>query len=158
VGYHFGAGNAAAAGRAGWAALAVGFAFVGVSASAMLLIPRLIISAYVDIAAPANAALIAFAVQYLAVAAAFQLVDGAQAVAAGALRGLQDTRVPMVVAIAGYWLPGFGTAVLLGFATGLAGIGVWIGLAVGLTVVAAALVWRWHRREVLGLVPVPSYS
>jgi MATE family multidrug resistance protein len=156
VGYHYGAGNAAAAGRAGWAALAVGFAFVGISATAMLLIPRLILSAYVDIADPANAALIAFAVQYLAVGAAFQLVDGAQAVAAGALRGLQDTRVPMVVAITGYWLPGFGTAVLLGFATSLAGIGIWIGLAIGLTVVAVALVWRWHRREALGLVRVPS--
>jgi MATE family multidrug resistance protein len=156
VGYHYGASDAAAAGRAGWAALAVGFAFVGISASAMLLIPRLIIAAYVDVGDPDNALLIVFAVQYLAVAAAFQLVDGAQAVAAGALRGLQDTRVPMVIAIAGYWLPGFGTALLLGFATGLAGVGVWIGLAVGLTVVAAALVWRWHRRGVLGLVPGPS--
>jgi MATE family multidrug resistance protein len=156
VGYHFGAGDAAAAGRAGWAALLVGFAFVGVSASAMLLIPRLILSAYVDIHDPANAAMILFAVQYLAVGSAFQLVDGAQAVAAGALRGLQDTRMPMVIAITGYWLPGFGTAVLLGFATGLSGIGVWIGLAVGLTVVAAALVWRWHRREALGLVSFAS--
>jgi MATE family multidrug resistance protein len=156
VGYHYGAGDAAAVGRAGWAALAVGFAFVGVSASAMLLIPRLILSAYVEVGSPANALLIAFAVQYLAVAAAFQLVDGAQTVAAGALRGLQDTHVPMVVAIAGYWLPGFGTAVLLGLATPLAGVGVWIGLAVGLTVVAIALVWRWHRRGPLGLLPAPK--
>ena len=75
--------------------------------------------------------------------------------AAGALRGLQDTRVPMMIAIAGYWLGGFATAVVLGFATPLAGIGVWIGLAVGLTLVALALVWRWHRREPLGLMPAP---
>lgn len=156
VGYHFGAGDAAAVGRAGWAALTAGFAFVGVSAGAMLLIPHLILSAYVDVGAPANATLVAFAVQYLAVAAAFQLADGAQAVAAGALRGLQDTRVPMVIAIAGYWLPGFGTALLLGFGTDLAGLGVWIGLAVGLTVVAAALVRRWHRRGALGLLPARS--
>jgi MATE family multidrug resistance protein len=153
VGYHYGAGDAAAVGRAGWAALAIGFAFVGVSASAMLFAPRLIIAAYVDVAAPANAVLVAFAVQYLAVAAAFQLFDGAQAVAAGALRGLQDTRVPMLIAIMGYWLPGFGTAVLLGFATPLEGIGVWIGLAVGLVVVAALLLRRWRRRGALGLVP-----
>jgi multidrug resistance protein, MATE family len=153
VGYHFGAGNAAAAGRAGWAALLIGVGFVALSAGAILLFPTLFVSIYVDAAAPANAALVAFAVQYLFIAAAFQLFDGAQAVAAGALRGLQDTRVPMVIAISGYWLPGFGTALVLGFATDLSGIGVWMGLAVGLTVVAAALVWRWHRREVLGLLP-----
>jgi MATE family multidrug resistance protein len=156
VGYHFGAGNAEAAGRAGWAALAIGLAFVGVSATAMLLVPHLIIAAYVDTSDAANAALVAFAVQYLAVAAAFQLVDGAQAVAAGSLRGLQDARVPMIIAVTGYWLPGFGTALLLGFATPLAGIGVWIGLAVGLTVVAIALVRRWARRDALGLFPAVS--
>ena len=70
-----------------------------------------------------------------------------------ALRGLQDTRIPMVIAVAGYWIPGFGTAVWLGFMTPLAGEGVWIGLAVGLTVVAALLVDRWRRREGLRLVP-----
>jgi MATE family multidrug resistance protein len=156
VGYHYGAGDGAAIGRAGWAALAVGFAFVGVSASAMLFIPHLIIAAYVDVSAPANARLIGFAVQYLAVAAAFQLCDGAQAVAAGALRGLQDTRVPMIIAITGYWLPGFGTALVLGFATRLEGVGIWLGLAVGLTVVAALLLRRWRHRERVGLVPIPS--
>ncbi len=66
------------------------------------------------------------------IAAAFQLFDGMQAVAAGALRGLQDTRVPMWIAIFAYWVPGFGIALALGFATPLEGSGVWIGLAVGL--------------------------
>lgn len=152
VGYHFGAGNAAAIGRAGHAALAIGFAFVGISASAMLFVPELILSAYVDVTAPANAGMVVLAVQYLAVGAAFQLFDGAQAVAAGVLRGLQDTRVPMVIALAGYWLPGFGTAVVLGLFTPLRGTGVWIGLATGLVIVAVLLLWRWHRREAQGLV------
>jgi MATE family multidrug resistance protein len=156
VGYHYGAGDAAGVGRAGWAALLVGFGFSAVSSSAMLLVPELIVSAYVDTAAPANAVLVAFAVQYLAVGAAFQLFDGTQAVAAGALRGLQDTRVPMVVAIAGYWIPGFGTSIWLGFETPLAGQGVWIGLAAGLVVVAGLLLHRWRRRERLGLVPPAS--
>jgi len=156
VGYHFGARNPIAAGHAGWAAVAVCLAFAGISASAMVLFPQAILSAYVDVGAPANALLVGFAVQYLIVAAAFQLVDGVQAVAAGALRGLQDTRMPMVIAIGGYWLIGFVIAIWLGFATPLEGIGVWIGLAAGLTAVAILLGWRWHRRQALGLLPVPS--
>ena len=94
-----------------------------------------------------------FAVQYLVVAAAFQLFDGAQAVLSGALRGLQDTRVPLALALTGYWLFGFATSAGLGLLTPLSGLGVWLGLAVGLVVVAGLLGWRWHRREAIGLVP-----
>ena len=100
-----------------------------------------------------RAALVGFAMQFLVVAAAFQLFDGAQAVAAGVLRGLQDTRTPMIIAICGYWIAGYGTAIYLGFWTPLAGVGVWIGLAVGLVVVAALLIIRWRMRARLGLLP-----
>jgi len=153
VGYHYGAGDRAAIGRAGWAALLTGLAFVGVSATAMLLAPKLIVSAYVDVNAPANAAMLVFALQYLMVAAAFQLVDGAQAVAAGVLRGVQDTKVPMVIAILSYWLGGFGIAFWLGLHTSLGGLGVWIGLAAGLTFAAVLLIGRWVWRERFGLLP-----
>jgi MATE family multidrug resistance protein len=74
-------------------------------------------------------------------------------VLAGALRGLQDTRKPMQLALFGYWLVGFATSVVLGFFTPLAGVGVWLGLAVGLVVVSALLAWRWLQRERLGLLP-----
>lgn len=151
VGYHFGAGNRQDIGRAGWSALGIALAFVGSAALAMLLMPRTILSLYVDPWAPENAAMVGFAVQYMVVAAAFQLFDGAQAVAAGALRGLQDTRVPMLIALVGYWLVGMGTSLWLGFRTPLQGVGVWLGLAAGLVVVALALTWRWHRRDRLRL-------
>ena len=94
----------------------------------MILTPGLLLSIFADISAPENAAMIGFAFQYLVRAAAFQLADGIQAVALGALRGLQDTRMPMWIATFSYWVPGFGVAVGLGFFTPLQGIGVWIGL------------------------------
>ena len=93
---------------------------------------------------------------FLLIAAGFQLFDGAQAVLAGLLRGLADTRVPFVMAVIGYWLFGFAAAWLLGFHTPLAGKGVWLGLALGLLVTSILLGWRWHRRERLGLVMKPD--
>lgn len=153
VGYHFGAGNRDGVGQAGKAALLTCLGFQLTSAALMLFAPRLLIGVYVDPAAAANAAVVAFAVQYLAVGAAFQLFDGIQAVAAGALRGLQDTRVPMLVAVGGYWLVGFTACYALGLHTPLAGVGVWMGLAAGLVVVSALLLHRWRDRERLGLAP-----
>lgn len=159
VGMAFGARDAVWIGRAGRVALALGIGFMALSAAAMWIAPRLFVSAYVDVDDAANAAVVALAIRYLAVAAVFQLVDGAQAVAAGVLRGLQDTRVPMLVALFGYWVVGFGFSAALGFWTPLEGTGIWIGLAVGLLVVSILLVWRWAARERLGLTaprPEPS--
>lgn len=152
VGMAFGARDADWVRRAGWVALTLGVASMAVSAIAMWIWPRLFVSAYLDVSDPANATVVGLAVSYLAVAAVFQLVDGAQAVAAGILRGLQDTRVPMIVALFGYWVVGFGIAIALGFRTPLAGVGIWIGLAAGLLVVSILLIWRWMARERLGLV------
>lgn len=151
VGYFYGARDSAGMGRAGWVALAIGTSFMAATALAMLLMPYWLIAIYVDPHAERNAELVAFALQFLLVAAAFQLVDGIQAVAAGALRGLQDTRIPMWIAIFAYWVPGIGTALALAFGTGLDGLGVWIGLATGLAVAAMLLTWRWTRREKLNL-------
>ncbi|KRA80534.1 MATE family efflux transporter [Altererythrobacter sp. Root672] len=153
VGYHYGRGDPQAVGRSGWVAIATGCAFMLVTASFMLFAPRLLLGIYVDPHAAANATLVAYAVRFMAVAAAFQLFDGLQAVTAGSLRGLQDTRVPMLIALFGYWVPGLGTAVVLGFFTPLEGLGIWFGLAVGLVAVALPMIWRWSRRARLGLLP-----
>jgi len=156
VGYYYGARQPLAAGRAGWVAIATGTGFMAFTALLMLLAPHLLLSAYIDSTAPQNAGLMALAASFMVVAAAFQLADGVQAVAMGALRGLQDTRVPMAFALFGYWIPGLACCLWLGFLTPLAGTGIWIGLALGLFVVAALMLHRWSRRDRLGLLAPPS--
>lgn len=150
VGYAFGARDARAASRAGWVAFGLVIGFMVLTASTMLLLPRLLISAFIDIAAPANAETVALAQQFLRVAALFQLFDGAQAVAAGMLRGLHDARTPMLLALFGYWGVGLPVGAALAFLTPLAGVGLWIGLACGLATVAVLLIARWRLRERAG--------
>jgi MATE family multidrug resistance protein len=86
------------------------------------------------------------------IAGLFQLADGTQVVAGAALRGLSDTRVPMLLALAGYWLCGLPIAYACGFLLGWRGVGVWLGLAAGLLIVAVVLTTRFALRERLGLV------
>jgi multidrug resistance protein, MATE family len=152
VGRAFGAQDPAGVTRAGWTAFALGTGFMVFTALLMLLAPRLLVSAFLDFDRPENAPVVAFAVSFLVLAAIFQLADGAQAVGSGMLRGLQDTRVPMIYAGIGYWGIGLPLGAGLAFLTPLRGIGIWIGLAAGLAVVAALMLWRWMNRDRLGLV------
>ena len=92
------------------------------------------------------------AASFLIVAAAFQLVDGAQVIMLASLRGLSDTRVPMVIAFIGYWGVGMGTAYVAGFVWEWRGIGIWLGLATGLAFAAVMLTLRFATREKLGLL------
>ncbi len=151
VGYFYGAREKAGMAQAGWVGIAMGTGFMALTAAAMLLAPEYLLLIYVDPWDPANAALVAYAVSFLLVGAGFQLFDGLQVVAAGALRGLKDTRVPMWIAIFSYWAPGFGLALGLGFGLSMGGFGVWLGLAAGLVCSAALLIHRWMKRERLGL-------
>lgn len=153
VGFAYGAGDRAWIARAGNVALGVGIAVMVVSAAVFWAVPALLVRLYID--PVREVAVAALAVRLLGIAAVFQLVDGAQAVAAGVLRGVQDTRVPMLIQVFGYWGAGFGTAALLGFGLGWGAIGIWWGLAAGLGVVSALLLWRWRARERLGLLPRP---
>lgn len=151
VGRAHGAGNPDGVSRAGWTAFALGVGFMSLTAALMIFAPYPLIGAFIDRHDPANAAVVSLAVGFLAFAGLFQIVDGAQAVAGGMLRGLHDTRMPMVYAAIGYWGVGLPLGVLLAFPGGLEGNGIWIGLSTGLAVVAALLLARWLRRERLGL-------
>lgn len=150
VGRAYGAGDRVAIGRAGWTSFAVTMAFMSLSAAAMLLAPRLLVSLFFDTnTTPPH--VVNLAVSFLAIGAVFQFADGGQAVAAGMLRGLHDTTVPMICATFCYWGVGFGTAVALAFGMHLGGIGVWIGLAAGLWSAALLLMTRWSLQERIAL-------
>ncbi len=155
VGLAYGARNPDGISRAGWTAYAIGVGFMALMALVMLLWPRVLIGAFINLDDPANTAVIGLAVPFLSFAALFQIFDGAQAVAAGMLRGLHDTKVPMILAAIGYWGVGLPLGVLLAFHFGFAGNGIWIGLSSGLAVVAVLLLVRWLRRDQLGLTAGP---
>lgn len=138
--------------KAGWMAFILGTSFMFVSCLAFLIFGRPIVSLFLNPDVPANANAVGLAVTFLAVAGIFQLADGAQVTAAHALRGLSDTKIPMLLAIFGYWLVGLPTSYVLGFVLDWRGIGIWTGLAVGLTFVAVVLLTRFAMRERLGLL------
>src|SRR5205085_11593100 len=118
------------------------------TAAALLLwtTPRILIGFYLDLGDAANQSTVAIALQLFVIAALFQLFDGVQVIAAGALRGYRDTAVPMLIAAIGYWAIGFLSSWLLAFPLGLGAIGLWSGLALGLAVVAIALTLRLRSR------------
>jgi MATE family multidrug resistance protein len=152
VGYALGRGDEEGVRKAGWTALALGAAFMSLTAATFILMPGPLVAIFLDTGRPENAAALRLAASYLAIAGIFQLSDGAQVVAAHALRGLSDTRTPMLLAIVGYWAVGMPVAWFLAFELDMRGIGIWLGLAAGLSFVALVLVARFAMRERLGLL------
>ncbi|HET7816438.1 MAG TPA: MATE family efflux transporter, partial [Sphingomicrobium sp.] len=155
VGRALGAGDRGAMTRAGWTAWTLAVAFMAAMAVLMWMEPRTLVGLFLE--PEARSGRVAdLAVAFLAVAAIFQVADGTQVVGAGMLRGLHDTRVPMLFALLGYWLIGIGLGYWLAFERQWQGQGVWTGLAVGLIIVAVLMAWRWTRREALGLTSRPA--
>lgn len=114
-----------------------------------LTVPEFLVGLFVDADDPSRPAILVTGATLLAVAALFQFVDAAQVMALGMLRGVQDTRVPMVIAVITYWLIGLPVAYLLGFPAGLGGVGIWLGLTVGLAGAAILMQWRFWTRFAL---------
>jgi MATE family multidrug resistance protein len=153
VGLALGRNDPAAITRAGWTSFALGVGFMAMMGLIMVSVPHSLVYLFLDESDPANAAVIGLAVSFVTVAALFQVVDGAQAVGAGMLRGLHDTAVPMVYAAVGYWVIGLGVGLGLAFGLGWEGAGLWVGLAAGLAMVSMLMLARWIRRASLGLTP-----
>ena len=145
VGHAVGAREAPGARRSGYVALHLGVIWMSMTAILFLVAPRPLIGLYIDINDPQNAPTLAIALALLPIAALFQVFDGNQAVAGGALRGLKDTRVPMLISFLGYWAIGITAGCLFGFGLGYGAVGLWYGLAIGLAATAVPLTWRYHR-------------
>ncbi|KAA0971103.1 MATE family efflux transporter [Aureimonas fodinaquatilis] len=147
VGRAYGRHDALAISRAAWVAHGVGISIAALAALLFLLLPSPLIRLYIDPAQADAVQLVPLAISFLAIAAAFQLGDTVQVISSGILRGLKDTRVPMLLAIFSYWLVGIPAAYVLAFTAGWGGIGIWWGLAIGLTFSSSLMTMRYYLRE-----------
>ena len=125
----------------GWTALLLGTLFMGAASLALWTAPRWILRVFTT-----DAAVIAYGAALLRIAALFELFDGFQTVTTGALRGLGDTRSPMLAHLAGYWLIGLPISYVLCFRLRWGVPGIWVGLTSALILIGVALVWVWKAR------------
>jgi multidrug resistance protein, MATE family len=158
VAQELGAGRSAAARRAGFMAIALGTGFMAAAALVLLAFPAAIIAAYLDTADPANRETVLIARHLILIAALFQVFDGIQVIATGALRGYKDTLIPMVLATFGYWGVGFAGGWLFAFRLGHGAVGLWCGLALGLATVAVLLTLRLHLLALPIRRPAPAIA
>ena len=149
VGNNLGRGSPAAAREAGWTAILLGAGFMTCAGLVMVAIPGVIARAFSP-----DPAVIHAAVTLLLIAAAFQLFDGLQTVATGALRGAGDTRTPMIANFIAYWLIGLPVGMWLCFRSGWGAAGLWTGLCIGLVLIGSSLLLVWQRRMRPGMVPL----
>jgi MATE family multidrug resistance protein len=140
VGHAVGAGDGARARRAGWMALGLGTSFMLLAALVFLVAPGPLIALYTS-----DPQVMAVGPGLLGVVAAFQIFDGIQTVSTGSLRGLGETRAPMLANLVGYWVLGLPLGLFLCFVLRWGIYGLWIGLTLALIVIAATLLLRWHR-------------
>ena len=140
VGHAVGAGDPARARRAGWLAMGLATSFMLMAAVVFLVAPVPLIALYTR-----NPQVMALGPGLLLVVAAFQIFDGIQTVSTGALRGLGETRTPMLANLVGYWFLGLPLGLTLCFAMRCGIYGMWIGLTLALIVIAVTLLLRWRR-------------
>jgi MATE family multidrug resistance protein len=140
VGQAVGRKDARGVAAAGWSALLMSTLFMGAAGIALWAVPRWIVRLFI-----ANTAVIATGAVLLRIAAFFELFDGYQIVATGALRGVGDTRSPMIAHFVGYWVIGMPVIYVLCFRLGWGASGIWVGLTAALILIGAALVFVWRK-------------
>ncbi len=147
VGRAQGEGDPAGMRAVGIAAIALTCVICAIVATAFLSMPHVLIGVFVDRASPDRAAILGFGGTLLAMAALFQLFDAMQVIALGLLRGVQDARMPMILAGVSYWVIGVPVSYALGFPLGFGALGIWAGLVIGLAAASGLLMARFWRRE-----------
>jgi multidrug resistance protein, MATE family len=147
VGQAYGRGDMDGLARAAHTVMGLSVLISFAAATLFWVLPEALVSLFLDEANADAADLLKVAVPLVLVAAAFQLVDAVQAIASGLLRGIKDTRVPMIMAVVSYWPVGLSAAYGLGFGLGFGGPGIWAGLAIGLGVAAVLLNLRFANRH-----------
>ncbi len=141
-----GAGDTAALREGAKVAIAMSVVFGLAMIALFLSLGTPIISLFLDTSKPGAAEILTFGVKLLAVAALFQMADAMQVMALGLLRGIHDTKVPMIAATVSYWLIGIPAGYVLGFSFGMGGSGLWLGLVIGLAFAATLMMGRFWRR------------
>ncbi|MGV8916754.1 MAG: NorM family multidrug efflux MATE transporter [Pseudomonas sp.] len=156
IGIHYGAGNLLQARMAGRIGIACGALIMSGFGLLFWLAPRAVVSLFLDINDPAYHDVVELAVKLLAIAAWFELFDGTQTLAMGAIRGFKDAKTTFLIGLACYWLVGAPTAWAFGFYAQGGAVGVWWGLALGLACAAFALTVAFERKtsKLLRQVPV----
>ena len=159
VGHAVGRRNVEAAYRAGWTATAMTVCFMIMMSVVVMLVPEAFVKLFIDASRPESVDVMNLAVSFLVLAAFFQIADGIQEVMYGALRGLNDTVIPMLIAGISYWGVGLATGVWLAFSHDLQGVGLWLGFIFGLSCAAILLGWRFYRffkRQHLPSIQTPT--
>lgn len=141
VGQEIGRGDTARAHLAGWSAILMGAAFMACTGLLFVSLSKPIARIFSP-----DPVVVRVGARLLLIAAAFQMFDGLQTVATGALRGSGDTRTPMLANLVAYWFIGIPAGALLCFHYGWGAFGIWIGLCGGLMLIGTALLWTWHIR------------
>ncbi|WP_088894218.1 MATE family efflux transporter [Leptolyngbya ohadii] len=144
VGQRMGQQDLRGARLAGFTGMGLGVVFMAAMALLFWTVPEAIVSLYLNVNDSGNREVVLLAGQLLGVAAMFQIVDGLQVTAVGALRGLKDTRIPMLIGLLAYWGMGLSCGYWLGLRLGYGGVGLWWGLAIGLAFAAGILTWRFR--------------
>lgn len=146
IGQHYGAGNIVMARTAGRLGISFGGAVMLMFGVLFWLAPHQVIGLFLDLNDPAFTEIVILAVKLLAIAAWFELLDGTQTIAMGAIRGLKDAKTTFLIGLVCYWLVAAPAAWLLAFSTDLGAEGVWWGLALGLLCSAVALTWAFEKK------------
>ena len=132
--------------RAGYIGITIGFIIMSSLAVAMFFFPQAIVGIYLNLDDPANTAIIDLAIPMLRIATLSQILDAVQKISYGALQGIQDTRIPVLLNVIAFWGVGLTIGYFLGFQLDLGGFGLWLGQSIGVAIAAILFVWRFRDR------------